>query len=88
MSNTIVELQVRNGCVSETYSVEQATDGAIFIHNVIDADMGGPMDTMHIDVLAAIPIARALLMAVGRINAPVYVGFPEGNVLAFPVGRA
>lgn len=87
MHNTIVELQVKNGCLMETYSVEQDDTGAIFVRNVIDSDTGGPIDTMHIDAAAAIPIARALLMAAGRINAPVYVGFPEGNVVAFPGGR-
>lgn len=88
MLNTLVEFSIKNGIILETYSVEQDDDGEIFVRNVLDSDTGGPVDLLHIDAAAAVPIARALLLAVGRIAAPVYVDIPAGNVVAFPMGRA
>lgn len=83
MLNTITEFQVANGAVLETYSVERDETGDIFIRNVLDAEMGGPVDTLHVDEAAAVRIARALLIAVGcspsvRVDIP-----PPANVVAF-----
>lgn len=86
MLNTLMELHVQNGLVLETYTVEQDVDGAIFLRNVMDSEIGGPMDTMYIDPSAAWPIARALILAAARVHAPVYVDIP--NVVRLPVGRA
>lgn len=82
MLNTVMELRVLNGIVLETYSVEQDCDGAIFLRNVLDSEIGAPVDMMHIDVAAAVPIARALLLAAGR----AYVNTPIHTVVAFPMG--
>jgi nucleoside diphosphate kinase len=84
---TLLDLAVHNGEVTEQYSSTQDEAGEIFLHNCLDNDTAGPVDTMHIDRRAAVQIARALLQAVGRQGManvpPVVIPAPAANVIAF-----
>jgi hypothetical protein len=83
----LADFPVDNGEVRERYSVVQDESGEIFIQNFLDAHHAGPIDTMHIDSAAAVRIAKALLVGVGRwatVCAPVRVDIPApaGNVIS------
>ena len=91
---TLCEFPIVNGEVTERYSVVQNEDGGIWIHCCLDAHHAGPIDTMHIDPAAAVRIAKALLVGVGRWatgheTVRVDIPAPAANLVAFVMpGRA
>lgn len=87
----LAEVSIRNGAVTEKYSVVRDA-GDVFIQCCLDANDAGPVDTMRIDRRAMVSLARAFLMEDMRQGlsdaAYVYAGAPEQapNVVAFRPG--
>lgn len=84
---TLKDIPVQNGIVRETYSLTMDPAGEVFLQNVLDADVGAPTDTMHIDPQAFGPLAEvfAMLARTELTPAPVRVDIPApaANVIAF-----
>lgn len=83
---TLTEFQIVSGCVTAVYSVED-DHGDIFVRNILDAEMGTPMDSIHVDDAALLPLGLALIAAHRVRQAagdPVVVTFPvqHGSGLA------
>lgn len=77
---TLATIPVRNGRLTELYTIERDDVGEIFILCALDTTGNGPIDTMHIDAQALRPIALALLEASRSVDPcatpPVVVRFP------------
>jgi hypothetical protein len=80
----LADFPLDNGLVRERYSVVQDENDGIWIHCCLDAHRAGPIKTMHIDPAAAVRIAKALLVGVGRwATGHDAAPAPAANVVAF-----